>query len=238
MVRAMTTPRERQVTPRPPLLGTASKLSVFRAVVRRSGPHLLEATLVPGALFYCFLVLMGLGAAFVVALVWSYAAVAVRLLRHRPIPPLLVLGVIGISIRTVAAMATGSTFVYFAQPILNGVVMALVFIASVVIGRPLIERLAFEFWPLTPDMVERPAVARLFRSLTLLWAGVNLATAASTLLLYFAMPLATFVAIKQLASLGITALAVILTIDWSLRTARREGLVSAAATVPAVEAAV
>lgn len=32
-----------------------SKVSVFLTVVRRSGPHVLEASLIPTALFYCFL---------------------------------------------------------------------------------------------------------------------------------------------------------------------------------------
>jgi hypothetical protein len=199
-------------------------VSVLLSVVRRSGPHLIEATLVPGALFYCSLVVIGLGAAFVAALLWSYAAVATRLVWHRPIPPLLVLGVIGISIRTVAAVASGSAFVYFAQPILGAVLMACVFVVSVAIGRPLVERLAVEFWPLTPEVMSRTAVARLFRSLTFLWAAVNLAVAATTLVLYLALPLATFVAVKQLASLAITAIGVFVTIDWSIRTARREGL--------------
>lgn len=208
---------------------SVSKVSVLLSVLRRSGPHLIEATLIPGALFYCSLVVIGLGAAVVAALLWSYAAMTVRLLRHRPIPPLLVLGVIGISIRTVAAVASGSTFVYFAQPILGALLMACVFVVSVVIGRPLVERLAIEFWPLTPEIMGRTAVARLFRSLTFVWAAVNLATATITLALYAALPLATFVVLKQLASLAITAIGVFVTIDWSVRTARREGLVPVAA---------
>jgi hypothetical protein len=105
--------------------------------------------------------------------------------------------------------------------------MACVFVVSVAIGRPLVERLAVEFWPLTPEVMSRTAVARLFRSLTFLWAAVNLAVAATTLVLYVALPLATFVAVKQLASLAITAIGVFVTIDWSIRTARREGLVLA-----------
>jgi hypothetical protein len=222
---------------RAPSPDVVSKVSVLFAVLRRSGPHLIEATLIPGALFYCSLVMVGLGAAFVSALLWSYAAVVVRLVRRRPIPPLLVLGVIGISIRTFAAVLSGSTFVYFVQPILGAVLMAGVFVVSVAIGRPLVEHLALEFWPLTPDVMTRPAVVRLFRSLTFLWAAVNLATGATTLALYVGLPLATFVALKQLASLAVTAVGVFLTIDWSVRTARREGLTSAHAVSPAEAAA-
>ncbi len=142
-----------------PLLPAAiSKISVFGQIVRRAGPHLIEASLIPTALFYSCLVLAGLGAAYAVALIWLYAAVACRLLRHRPVPPLLVLGAIGITVRTAISLASGSTFYYFAQPIMTSVVMSLVFLISVAVGRPMVERLALEFWPLTPEMLAHPEV--------------------------------------------------------------------------------
>ena len=204
-----------------------SKVGVFGAVVRRSGPHLLEASLVPTALFYCGLAVLGLAAAYVAALVWLYAAVACRLVRHHPIPPLLVLGVIGITVRTAVALASGSSFLYFAQPIAGSLVMGCVFLVSLLAGRPMVERLALEFWPLTPEMLARPAVTHLLRGLTVLWAGVNLAMGAMTLTLLLWLPLATFVAVKQVVSLTMSGLAIAVTIDLSVRTARREGFVAA-----------
>ncbi len=213
-----------------------SKLAVFVAVVRRSGPHLIEASLIPTALFYCCLVVAGLGAAYVVALLWLYSAVVCRLLRHRPVPPLLVLGVIGITVRTTVSIASGSTFLYFAQPILGSLVMGWVFLVSVVIGRPMVERLALEFWPLSPEMLARPAVGRLLRGLTFLWAGINLAIGATTLTLLLWLPLAAYVAVKQLTTYAIMGAGIAITIDLSVRTARREGFVAArpAARRPAV----
>jgi hypothetical protein len=209
---------------------------VFWSVVRHSGPHLLEASLIPTALFYCCLVLAGLGAAFAAALIWTYAAVACRLARHRPVPPLLVLGVVGITVRTTVAVASGSSFFYFAQPIAGSVVMAGVFLLSVAIGRPMVEHLALEFWPLTPEMLARPAVSRLLRGLTFLWAGVNLVIGATTMTLLLCLPLATYVAVKQLVTLAITGTGVALTIDRSVRTARREGFVAPRRVAPLVDA--
>jgi Protein of unknown function (DUF3159) len=200
-----------------------SKLTIFVAVVRRSGPHLIEASLIPTAIFYCSLVLAGLGWAYAAALVWLYAAVLCRLVRHRPIPPLLVLGAIGITVRTTISLASGSTFYYFAQPIFGSLVMGCVFLVSLIVGRPMVERLALEFWPLTPEMLGRPAVLRLLRGLTFLWAAVNLVIGATTLTLLLSLPLAAYVAVKQVASLTITGLAIAVTIDLSVRTARREG---------------
>jgi hypothetical protein len=202
-----------------------SRAAVFAGVVRRSGPHLLEASLIPTALFYGCLTIAGLGMAYATALLWLYASVLVRLLRHRPIPPLLVLGVIGITVRTTVSVASGSSFVYFAQPVASSLVMAGVFLVSIAIGRPMIEKLALEFWPLTPELLALPSVSRLLRGLTFLWAGVNLAIGATTLTLLLCLPLATYVAVKQLASLAITGTGIAITIDRALRIARMEGYV-------------
>jgi hypothetical protein len=212
-----------------------SRATVFLAVLRRSGPHLIEASLIPTALFYSVLVLAGLGAAYAAALVWLYAAALSRLLRRRPVPPLLVLGLIGITVRTTVAVASGSSFFYFAQSVLGSLVMGCVFLMSLVLGRPMIERLALEFWPLTPEMLGRPAVVRLLRGLTFLWAGVNLVIGATTLTLLIWLPMAAYVAVKQVASLAITGIGMGVTIDLALRTARREGIVvarSAALPIP------
>jgi hypothetical protein len=200
---------------------------VFAIVARRAGPHLIEATIIPAVLFYGCLVVAGVGPAFVSAVAWSYGALGRRLVCHRPVPPILVLGVIGITTRTLVATVSGSSFFYFFQPVLGTVSMAGVFLISVVVGQPLIARLAGEFWPITPEMAAHPGVRRLFRRLTLLWAAVNLATAALTMVLLLWLPLPTFLAMKQLSGLAITSGGVFLTISLSLRTARREGLASA-----------
>lgn len=203
-----------------------SKVAVFVSVVRRSGPHLIEASLIPTALFYTAMTLAGLGTAYAVALVWLYASVGLRLSRGRAIPPLLVLGVIGMTVKTGVAVASGSSFFYFAQPIATSVVMGTVFLGSIALGRPMIEKLALEFWPLTDEMLANPAVARLLRNLTFLWAGVNLFIAATNMTLLLSVSLPTYVAVKQVASLGITGLAIAVTIEMAVRTGRREGFIA------------
>jgi hypothetical protein len=117
----------------------------------------------------------------------------------------------------------------------NSVVMTGVFLLSVVVGRPLIQQLALEFWPLTPELLALPSVTRLLRGLTFLWAGVNLAIGATTMTLLICLPLATYVAVKQLASLAITGAGIAVTIDRSLRVARQEGYVVAPDRVPRID---
>jgi len=204
-----------------------SKRSVVVAVVRRGGPKLLEATVVPGVLFYTCLVWGSLGLAYAVAVIWIYSCVVRRLVRRRPVPAILVLGAIGITVRTAVALGSGSSFVYFAQPILGTVVTGAVFVVSLFVGRPMIGRLAGDFWPITPEMAQNPQILTLFRGLTLLWAGVNLATATVSFLLLWWLPLATFVAVKQLSGSSITVVAIAVTIVWSHRIACQEGIVTA-----------
>jgi hypothetical protein len=116
-------------------------------------------------------------------------------------------------------------------------VAGLVFLVSIAVGRPLVQALAHDFWPLTPEMLESAAVARLLRRLTFLWAGVNFACAAATFTLLVVLPLPAFVAVKQLVSWGIIGVAIAITIDRSVRTARREGYVAAKTARPARVAA-
>jgi hypothetical protein len=196
------------------------------AVIRRGGPKILEASVAPAALFYVCLVFGSLGLAYAAALAWLYGSLARRLVRREPVSQVLVLSVIGITVRTTVAVASGSSFMYFAQPILGTVVTGGVFLASLVGGRPLIARLADDFWPVTPEMHQNPRIASLFRGLTVLWAGAHLATATMTLVLLLWLPMHTFVLAKQLSGWGITFSAIALTIAWSHRTACREGILT------------
>ena len=133
-----------------------SKRSVLVAVLRRGGPKILEASVAPAALFYVCLVFGSLGVAYAAAVAWLYGSLARRLVRRQPVSQVLVLSVIGITIRTTIAVASGSSFMYFAQPILGTLVTGGVFLASLIGGRPLIGRLADDFWPVTPEMHQNP----------------------------------------------------------------------------------
>jgi len=113
-----------------------SKLSVVAAVTRRLVPFLIEATLIPTLLFYAFLITADLRWAFVAALVWCYTMVARRIFRGRPIPGLLVLGCLGITVRTMVYLLSANAFVYFVQPILRTLVTAATFGPSVVSAGP------------------------------------------------------------------------------------------------------
>ena len=203
-----------------------SKMRVLKMVGRRSLPSLIEATLIPSVIFYGCFVVVGPGAAMLAALAWSYGSVARRLISGRRVHGVLQLAVAGLTVRTIVGTVSG-TFMYFLQPVATTVALSLVFLGSLWFGRPMIARLASDFCPLQPEIANRPAVARLFSDLTLMWAGVHLLSAGTTFALLMSLPTATFVALKSFVSLAITVSAVVFTVSWAMRIARAENLVLA-----------
>lgn len=204
-----------------------SKWTVAAAVVRRLVPQLVEASLIPTVLFYTFLVTFGLRWAFAAALCWSYIAVGRRIVARRAIPGLLVLTSVGITVRTIVFLSSDNTFVYFLQPIFGTLVTALIFLVSVLAGRPLIARFAADFCPLSDEVGSRPAVVRLFRRLTFLWAGLNAVAAVTSLTLLMTVPVGVFVGTKTVAAWVVCCTGVVVTVSASVTTARSEGLVTA-----------
>jgi hypothetical protein len=206
---------------------TLSKRPVLLAVARRGFPNLVEATIIPAILFLVIVTTLGAGPAMVAVLVWGYGAVLRRVLRGDSIPTILLLATLGLTVKSVVGLMSGSTFAYFLQPIATTIALAGVFLGSVVIGRPVIARLAHDFCPIAPEVASRPGVVQLFVGLTVLWSGVHLLTAAATLGMLLSMSVPMFVALKTITCLGITIAAIVITVVWSLRTARHEHLVFA-----------
>ena len=204
-----------------------TRRSVVRAVVRRLVPFLIEATIIPTAIFYAFLATFGLFWAFIASAGWSFACVARRLVFRQSVPGLLVLACLGISVRTGIYVWSSNPVIYYLQPVLRTLLTAAAFALSVAVGRPLIARFANDFCPLDEEVVTRPGVARLFRRLTFQWACVNLALGAVSLALLWTVSTATFVGATTVATWVITATGLCLTVSASVRTARLEGLTTA-----------
>lgn len=206
----------------------AIHLPPITTLARRSLPHVLEGTIIPVALFYGALQLIGPGGALAAALAWSYAAVLRRVMLRRRIPGLLLLGTLALTVRTVVSLATGSLLVYFLQPTIGTVALAVAFLLSLPTGRPLAERLAADFVPLPPALLAHPVIRRLFVRLTLLWAFVLLANAAMTIALLLTEPIATFLITRTLVSLALTAAAVAGSSVWFRRSLLHHGLLRSA----------
>jgi hypothetical protein len=196
----------------------------LRALARHALPNLVEATLVPLLVFYAALWLVGVWGGLIGALVWSYTAIVRRLVTGRSVPGLLVLGVVGLTARTVVAALSGSVFVYFLQPTLTTVLVAGVFLASVPAGRPIAERLAGDFCPLPATFIGSPPVRHFFARITLLWAFVQLANAGLSIWLLITQPVGTYVLARSVTSWGLTIAAVGLSTLYFKRSMQNHGI--------------
>ena len=207
------------------------------SVVRRVSLSLLIAVVVPAALFYGVFAVAGVWTAIVAALVWSYGAIAWRAATGRRASGLLILAAILLTGRTVLSVVADSTWLYFLQPIISDGVVAGLFLLSLASARPMVARLAGDFYPLDHELAMRPRVRRLFRHLTILWAVLGLAKATATLWLLQSQSLETFILVKSIVMLAVNVLAAVATIGLAAVVARREGLMgttsSARLTAPA-----
>lgn len=194
------------------------------SLLRHLGISLLMANVVPGVLFYLCLRAGNVWAALIAALVWCYGAMAWRLSTKRRASGLLLLTAVGLTAKTILAFASHSTFIYFAQPVVNDSVIAVLFLVSLATARPVVSRLAHDFYPLAEDVAQRPTIQRLFWQLTALWALICLAKAVVTLYLLESLPLETFVAVKGMVMLLLVLVGTGLTVVAAVRVARSEGL--------------
>ena len=182
------------------------------------------AVLVPALLLWATLVLFNFVTAVTVVLVWMVTAMCWRRATSRPISGLLVLTLVVLTVRTVLSLATGSSFFYFIQPVFADVVVASLFLGSLCSTRPIIARLAPDFYPLDTDTEARPRMRSLFRFLTLMWGLVILAKAAITYVLLQTLATADFVLVKGAVIAVLTAVAALVTVVWAVAVGRREGL--------------
>jgi uncharacterized membrane protein len=162
--------------------------------------------------------------AVIAACAWMTGAMCWRWATGRPVSGLLVLTLGLMTVKTGVMLVTGNKFVYFIQPVIVDATVATVFLASLWSARPVVGRLAPDFFPMDAALAARPAVRDLFRRLTLLWGLVILVKGTVTFWLLESLSTVNFVLIKSGAIITLTLLAATATIVWSVIVAREEGL--------------
>jgi hypothetical protein len=203
-------------------------------VIKRVSLSLLVAVVVPAVTFYGFFALFGVWTAIIAALVWTYGAIAWRALSRRRTSGLLILTAILMTGRTALALVADSTWLYFLQPIISDGIVATAFLLSLASARPMVARLAGDFYPMDHELAMRPRIRRLFRNLTVLWAVLGLLKASMTLWLLQSQSLDTFILVKSISMLLINTLAAFATVGLAALVARKEGLMGSTRLVPVV----
>ena len=194
------------------------------AVTKRVSLSLLIAVIIPAVVFYGFFVLAGVWTAIIAALGWSYGAIAWRAATGRRTSGLLILAAILLTGRTALSIAADSAWLYFLQPVISDGIVALLFLVSLASARPMVARLAGDFYPMDRELAMCPRVRRLFWHLTLFWGVLGLARASMTLWLLQSQSLETFVLVKGISMSLINVVAAFATIGLAALVARREGL--------------
>jgi hypothetical protein len=186
----------------------------WRRSLRHALPQVIEGKLVPLALFLGLYELAGTAWALAVSLGWSLASVLVRWMTSRRVSGIVLLSVLTLSARTIVALITGSLFVYFLQPTLTTAVVGLAFLASVPLGAPLAQRLAFDLLPFDDATKRHPLVRSFFVRMSLLWAATSMVNALVTVWLLLGSSTTTFVMVKSVLGPATAAVTVGVMLVW------------------------
>src|SRR3954451_16257626 len=179
----------------------------WRPIVRQVLVRVVLVSLLPMSVFYTTLNLFGLRAAAIVTAALYYAGLLARFVRRQPVLTAAVFTAGLLTLRTIVVFCTGSAFLYFLQPVLGTVAVATTFATSALAGRPVLDRLAHDFCPISSELAGELREARFFGWLSVVWAityGVN---AVGTVWLLTNASLNGFLVIKAVLGPIITMLA-------------------------------
>lgn len=210
---------------------TPLQLPGWRAVARHALPNVLEGKIIPLVVFLGLLKAVGATSALVGALAWSVAALVRRHRKQRQTSGILVLTTVGLAARTVAALLTGSLVVYFIQPTVTTALIAAAFLGSVLVGRPLVERLFVDLCPLDDETRDHPQLRRFYNQASLWWAFTSAVNFAVTLWLLLNQSPTTFIVVKSFLGPITTAVTLSVAYWWLRSSLARAGTVVVPATV-------
>ena len=190
---------------------------------------LTTAVVAPTVLFAATVVTFDVMVAVTVALAWVAGATCWRWATGRPVSGLLMLTLGIMTVRTGFTLASGNTFVYFVQPVFADAAVAAIFLGSLLTARPIVARLAPDFYPIDAALAARPRIRRLFRRLTLLWGLVIVLKASVTLWLLVSLSTVHYVLIQSSSIIGLMLTATVATVALSAVVGRQEGVFRPAA---------
>lgn len=183
-----------------PLPGTRHvELPRLSVLVRHAVPRVLEAMILPVAVFYVGLLVAGVTGGLVMAVVWVYGGAALRLARRETVPGTVLLAMLAITARVALALVTGDLVVYFLQPTLGVFCAGFAFLTTAAARRPLIERVTTDLVPLPGHLVGHPRMRRLFVHLSVLWGAAQFVNGTLSLWLLFSEPIQTYLIVRTAA---------------------------------------
>ena len=197
---------------------TETTLSL-RRVLRDNGPRLVRDAVGPVLVFYVGWKTLGL----VAGIVGATALTTGTFIWERRQGRTGIGASIGFTIALVQAVTgllSGSARWYFAPAVIANTLGGLVFLASVVIGRPLAAVFATESYPFPPEVKASAAFRRVFGRISLVWAAYLLARGALRLLLLVYTSVEAFLAVSVATGLPLSAVIVAWSFWYAVRGVR------------------
>lgn len=164
----------------------------------------------------------GPGMAAAAAMAWLTAAI--RKVLTGSIPGLLVISGLVLTLQAVLVLATGSVLLFLLQFPVANLALCIVFARTAPTGRPLVAQLAAEVVALRQPSAAPPGLARFFRTVTWLWAGIFAVSAIGLAVLLAAVPTPVFLLLTTLVTVAGVAAGTLLSVLWFIRMLRRCGL--------------
>lgn len=177
------------------------------ALFRQAIPRLLEGVVAPMVVFYTFFALLGLVGGLVAVTSWVYLGIVYRLIRRHPVPGTMLLAAIAVTARGLISAWTGDWVVYFIQPEIGTVCIALAFLASVRLNKPLVQKLTLDYIHLPAFILKHERMRQFFARITLLWAFVLMCNSAVSIWLVLHQSLEGYLLVRTAAVAAITGVA-------------------------------
>lgn len=179
----------------------------------------------PIGLFYVVLTILGFGDGVMAAMAWSLAVIVVRLMLRKPIP-IMLLGTTGVlGARTVLGLLTGSEFLYFLQPTLQNFAVALFFLLTSPLNRPILARLASDLCKFPDGLAHHPRMVRFFRQVSVLWAAVFLIIGGGMTVALLKVAVGDYLLVSSVGYYSLIGLGILLSVVWFRRALRTEQIV-------------
>ncbi len=119
----------------------------------------------------------------------------------------MILAAIAITIRALLGWWSGDAVVYFIQPELGTICIALAFLASVRLNKPLVQRLTLDYIHLPQFVLKHERMRQFFARITLLWAFVLMCNSAVSIWLLLHNNVSTYLLVRTSAVAVITGVA-------------------------------
>jgi hypothetical protein len=150
------------------------ELAKLKPTLIRGALLMLETAVIPTLLLYACTITVGDLWGLVAVLGWCALCVGARLTMRQRVPSMLLFAVGGLVGRTTLALLFSNMYVWLFQPIIGSLFMAVLFLGSAAIGRPVTVPLAKDFVALPSQLFRDRRVRRIFVNVSLVWGASRL----------------------------------------------------------------